>query len=320
MAIAGDFSAWTPTRGQARRLEPLDVWLWTSAFPADARLDYKLVIDGDRWVLDPANPLRQLSGYGDNSELRMPGYEPSPYVTAREGVPRGELSEPLSIESAALGHAVSYQVYTPAGYEELERLPSLYVTDGHEYAHPDMGSLPIVLDNLIAEARIRPGIAVFIDPRTGQLNRRGEQYVMSEPFLEFVTRELVPAVDAAYRTAPEQESRVILGTSLGGLNAAWFALRGSDVFGGAAAQSPAFDVVGGALLEAKLDPLRYPVRIHVSCGKFHDSERTTRLTATVLAVKGYDLKLVTTSEGHSWGQWRALLDDVLLFFWGTKGR
>ena len=38
-------------------------------FPADARIDYKIVVDG-RWQLDPGNPAVQRSGFGDNSEPR----------------------------------------------------------------------------------------------------------------------------------------------------------------------------------------------------------------------------------------------------------
>lgn len=69
---------------------------------------------GGRWILDPANPRTQRSGFGDNSELRLPGYEPSPWVERRAGVRRGALTARV-IESGRLGYAVHYQVYAPAG-------------------------------------------------------------------------------------------------------------------------------------------------------------------------------------------------------------
>ena len=38
----------------------------------------------------------------------------------------------------------------------------------------------------------------------------------------------------------------------------------------------------------------------------------------ILARKGYDLKYQEFNEGHSWGNWRAHIDDMLDFFWGRR--
>ena len=83
-----------------------------------------------------------------------------------------------------------------------------------------MGSLAAVLDNLIDDRTLRPAIAVFIDPRDPNNlgnNRRINEYNMNPQFADFVADELVPAIDAAYRTSPNADDRVILGTSMGGL-------------------------------------------------------------------------------------------------------
>ncbi len=45
----------------------------------------------------------------------------------------GNLSANQRIESSALGYALQYRVYTPAGAENLKNLPVLYVTDGQWY-------------------------------------------------------------------------------------------------------------------------------------------------------------------------------------------
>ena len=187
-------------------------------FPPDARLDYKIIVDG-AYLLDPLNPRTQLGGYGPNSVLYMPEYRYPEETLPRPGVAQGQLSEPLTIRSRALGYDVQYQVYTPAGYETLQDLPVIYATDGQEYAHPDMGALPIVLDNLIADGAIRPVLAVFIDmrdPATGG-NRRETLLVANDRFQQFLVAELVPAIDQAYRTRAAADGRAILGTSLGGL-------------------------------------------------------------------------------------------------------
>ncbi|NNE71245.1 MAG: hypothetical protein HKN29_12895, partial [Rhodothermales bacterium] len=224
LGVAGDFNGWNPSNGPASRLGSSDVWIRRESFPADARLDYKFVRNGSQWILDARNPFRQRGGFGDNSEIRMPEYVPSPWVTRVAGRANGSYSNSQTLASAALGYAVTYRVYTPPGYESgaIQNHPVLYVTDGHEYADDLTGSLRIVLDNLIAEGRIDPVIAVFIDPRVGGSNLRASQYVENPYFASFVADELVPVIDQEYRTNPAADARAILGTSLGGLNAAYF--------------------------------------------------------------------------------------------------
>jgi enterochelin esterase family protein len=118
VAVAGDFNNWDP-RGaewQAKRVAGSNVWLLETELPADARVDYKFVLNGNDWKADPANPLTVWSPLGGaNSELRMPAYRPPSEIVYRPDVPRGELSENVTLHSAKLGYDVNYRVYTPAG-------------------------------------------------------------------------------------------------------------------------------------------------------------------------------------------------------------
>lgn len=314
VAVAGDFNGWDSQLGAAKRIVGTDLWMYEADFPLDARLDYKFVLDGSRWILDPANARTQRGGFGDNSELRMPGYEPSPWVERRPDTPRGKLAA-ATIESDTLGYAVNYQVYAPASYDALENLPVLYVTDGHEYADDKMGSLVLVLDNLIAAGRMRPLLAVFIYPRVGGRNLRAEQYVLNEKFVEFVARELVPAIDTTWRTSPKREDRAILGTSLGGLNSAWFGYRAPETFYHIAIQSPAFQAGEGRILDLYRDAPRLDLDLFLTWGTMHDFGQPTLEFQRILDQKGYDYRHLTVPEGHSWGNWRALLDNILLAFW-----
>jgi len=36
----------------------------------------------------------------------------------------------------------------------------------------------------------------------------------------------------------------------------------------------------------------------------------------ILEQKEYPLKYIEVNEGHSWGNWRGLLDDMLIYFFG----
>lgn len=315
VAVAGDFNGWNPANGAATRLSNSDVWIAEYVFPTDARLDYKFVRNGGTWLLDPENPLRQRSGYGDNSELRMPDYVPSPWVDAQDGVTGGTLVS-ASMTSAALGYDVDYVVYQPAGYEALSDLPVMYVTDGHEYADQAMGSMVQVLDNLIAAGEITPVMAVFIDPRIDGTNRRAEQYILNPDFASFVADELVPVIDATYATSTDRADRGILGTSLGGLNSAYFGVQETDTFQLIVCQSPAFQAGNGGILPLYDAAPLLDLDIFLTWGTFYDFGETTLQMQSVLDAKGYDYQHILVNEGHSWGNWRALLDDILVHYWG----
>lgn len=225
VAWRGDFNGWGVATGT--QFPGTDLWIREGTLPADARVDYKLFLNGSNWVLDPANPLQMWSGFGPNSELRMPDYAYPVETVRHAGVPRGTLSGNVTMASSNLGYDVNYRVYTPAGYdpEGAQQLPVVYVTDGHEYAADHMGSMVVVLDNLISGLRLQPVLAVFIDPRqpgNPGHNRRSSEYVANADFLRFVADELVPAIDRDFTTTVAAEGRAILGTSLGGLNSAYF--------------------------------------------------------------------------------------------------
>ncbi len=315
--LAGDHNGWNPNAEAPLAFAGQSDVRWRiHRFPAAARLDYKLVRDGS-WILDPANPRQQWSGFGPNSELRMPGWV-FPEETVRDlDTPAGALTPTRTVQSTHLGYAVAYRVYTPAGYDGLAGLPVVYVTDGHEYSDDRLGAFRIVLDNLIHEGRAEPAVAVFVDPRVDGQNRRAEQYVQNPAFAAFVAEELVPAIDEAYRTRPDREGRVILGTSLGGLFSAYLGLLHPETFGRLAAQSPAFWVSEGSgwsgpsVYEMMADAEPGLFQVYLSTGTVNDTEAGARRMRDVLEQGAHALTYREVPEGHSWGNWRALLDEVL---------
>ncbi|MEM1043795.1 MAG: alpha/beta hydrolase-fold protein [Bacteroidota bacterium] len=315
--LAGDHNRWNPSAEAALAfVGQSDVRWRIHRFPEAARLEYKLVRDGT-WILDPANPHQQWGGFGPNSELRMPAWV-FPEETVRDpDAPAGAFTPNRTLASAALGYTVTYRVYTPAGYDALTDLPVVYVTDGHEYSDDRLGALRTVLDNLIYEGRAEPVIAVFVDPRVNGQNRRAEQYVQNPAFAAFVADELVPAIDAAYRTRPDRDGRVILGTSLGGLFSAYLGLEHPDVFGKLAIQSPAFwasetpDWTGPSIYDRMQGTEAGLFEVYMSTGTINDTEDGARRMRGILA-PNQGLVYHEVPESHSWGNWRALLDEVLL--------
>jgi enterochelin esterase family protein len=318
VSFAGDLNSWNPSASSARatNFAGTNLWIREGTLAADARSDYKIVVNGSNWILDPANPLQMWSGLGGaNNELRMPDYEYPQETVRNPATPRGSLTGNVTINSANMGYSVNYRVYTPAGYaaNQLRGLPVVYVADGHEYLADHLGSMVIVLDNLIAAGQLRPTIAVFIDPRqpgNPSNNRRISEYGMNPNFANFVANELVPAVDTAYRSDATADGRTILGTSMGGLNAAYFGAVKSDVFHNVAPQSPAYNQNSNIYSLYQNNDLQF-LNIFQTNGTLGGDGSGANQMAGVWTANGYDFERVIANEGHSWGQWRGQFDDIL---------
>jgi enterochelin esterase family protein len=295
-------------------------------FPRDARFDYKLFLDGRLWDLDPLNPLKQVGGYGPNSELRMPDWKFPENVVRRENIPHGTLSKDIPFKSAQLGYVINYRVYTPPGFDTAlsKNLPVLYASDGSDYWNDQMGGLVTTLDNLIADGRIVPMLAVFIDPwdQKEGVNRRQAELVPAQDrrcaFCEFMVDELIPAIDSTYPTKASREGRAIIGASLGGLHATLMAMRYGRLFGMAGIQSPAFPPAPWVLDEIG-DAEVLPAKAFIDVGVFEGGlTEGARVLRDKLKKRQVDVKYVEVNEGHSWGHWRAQLDDMLVYFFPSN--
>lgn len=314
----GDFNGWgradtIPNQGVYDSLR--GVWVLVTTFPSTARTDYKIVVDGSNWILDPMNPLQQWGGAGPNSELRMPQWQPSP---AEGQVVRatGEIKGPFTIASAALGYSVRYQVYLPAGYISERGLPVLYVTDGHEYLDPNLGHLAHTADWLIEQRKTKPFVIVAVDPRdpaNPSRNRRMEELVRNEKYATFITRELPDEVEALFKVRTDAAGKALMGTSLGGLFATWIYANHPGYFGNFAIQSPAYWVHMPILEEVAISRAA-PSKIFMMAGTYFDGLETTRRMKTVIEQKPVDLRYLEGHEGHSWGFWRARIHEPLIHF------
>jgi enterochelin esterase family protein len=340
----GSFNGWGDPGLAGSRVGGTDLWIGLATLPAASRVEYVVVPDDARPIPDPANPARGYSGLaGTTSVLALPGFTVTDESAPRDGIARGELSDPRSILSRYLGYTVDYRVYTPAGYEHLDALPVLYVLDGNDFADDRMGAMPTILDNLIADGRIKPIIAVFIDAREPgkPANNRREDAFIGHPVenARFVADELVPAVDHAYRTDRSPAGRTIAGVSFGAIAATFIAALRPDTFHGLAAFSPSLWVidspqylskpglVAGArrigettqgILGCGQDgtPACQPVRIFLSGGLPDWDVGNLGTLAAALEQRGYAIEFREVREGHTWDQWRGLSDEMLEFFYG----
>jgi enterochelin esterase family protein len=308
--VAGDFNDWDPSRDAMVNVEGTNLFTTFYHFPMDARLDYKFVKDG-QWILDPLNPRTVVGGFGPNSELQMPHYQPAPEIEYYPDIRHG------TVEKLDIGRAIgtrNVHVYLPPGYSKSNRYPVLYVQDGGEYLR--FAKINNVVDYMLSKDEIEPLIVVLIDPVN-----RNDEYAMSDKYMNLVVDTIVPHIDATYQTVSSPSARCIMGASLGGLISVYIALQNPDCFASCAAQSTPFRYGGdGGVLSVLETHETQPVDLYIDCGTFE-----TRLTGrSILAESrearrlfisgGFPLSYHEYPEGHSWGNWRAHLDNILKRF------
>jgi enterochelin esterase-like enzyme len=320
----GDFNAWGYDRkvNVKGTLVGRDLWIFKTAFPLDARLDYKILLNGSEWRLDSNNPHQQWSGVGGgspNSELRMPNWKEdlALHLPSKDG---GSITEDLLTHSNVLGYQVMYKIYTPPHYSTLKGLPIVYVTDGYEYLHPKMGNVVNMLDHLILQKKIRPIIAVFVDhrePVNRSNNRRMEELAINEKYLQFFTDELVPHVEGGLMVSGKPTDRGILGAQMGGLSAAYFAFSRPDVFGLCGIQSPSFN--SRPKIYTICDSPESPkIKVSMTSGIINDASAGTRKMKAILENNACVYYYKEVNQGQSWGNWKNLVDDILIDFFGVN--
>ncbi|GHN01259.1 hypothetical protein WSM22_27480 [Cytophagales bacterium WSM2-2] len=322
----GDFNGWGYDKNFKNTgvlIPNTRIWILKTSFAKDARLDYKLILDGNNYILDPENQYQQWSGVGGgspNSELRMPSWKESQELATHNDFPHGTIKQDILFSSKILGYQITYSVYLPNGYEKLGKLPAIYVTDGYEYLHPKLGNMSTVLDNLIAEKKIKPIIGIFIDhrePINRSVNKRMKELAMNSDYLDFFVKELIPQVEKDYPLASESSQRAILGTSMGGLTSTYFAFTRPDVFGMAGIQSPAF-WTKPQIYQLCSNPSTPKMKISMTSGLINDTSKESRKMKDILEASSCEYHYREVNEGHSWGNWRNLLDDVLIDLFGIK--
>jgi S-formylglutathione hydrolase FrmB len=131
-------------------------------------------------------------------------------------------------------------VYLPPGYDDNpERsYPAVYVIQGYTghiamWANrsPFRQPFPETADAVFAEGSAPPAIVVYVDAWTAY---GGSQFVDSRGtgrYHSYLCDEVVPFVDARYRTLPQAAHRAIMGKSSGGFGAMITPMLRPDLFG-----------------------------------------------------------------------------------------
>jgi enterochelin esterase-like enzyme len=310
VTVPGDANNWDPSSSAMSRVQGTTLWYYSRSFEADARLDYKFVISGSTWILDPRNPRQVSGGFGPNSELPMPQYVQPPEIQYDPAIPHGTLRD-TTWYSVYLGNSRTVRVYTPPGYDATaDSFSVAYFHDGLEY--DSLASADNTIDYLIAQNKIDPIMAVFIPP----VNRT-EEYAGSlmTAFSQFMVSEIVPYIDGRYRTIGSPSARVVIGASFGGNISLWLGYHYPEIFGRVGAYS---SYIADTLARGFSQSPNKDLSLYLDLGTYDKPALIPMVRAfiPILGSKAYEYEYHEYHEGHSWGNWRAHLDNALELFFG----
>ncbi|MGC9319198.1 MAG: alpha/beta hydrolase [Armatimonadota bacterium] len=136
-----------------------------------------------------------------------------------------------TFDSAAVGGPVSYHIYLPDEYqaEPERRFPVLYWLHGTSGGLPGVRPLSAHFGGAMRAGTIPPMLVVFPNAPPGSLWVDSKDGKM--PVETVVVSELVPHIDATFRTIASPEGRIVEGFSMGGYGAARLGLKHHDIFG-----------------------------------------------------------------------------------------
>jgi len=273
------------------------VWSYTIQLEPNF-YNYHFIADGAS-VTDPSNPAWHPEAI--NSQVYVPGPEYE-WVSVQD-VPHGQLEEEFYFSTATQSMR-PYAVYLPPDYDKDSRkLPTLYLSHGASGNHIDWSTQGLannILDNLIAEHKIRPMVVIMT-------NFNGVQNVYRTDLINNV----IPDVEAKFRVNKNPEQRAFAGLSMGGALAADLLVNAPWEFGFIGIWS------GGGLSIANMAPNLAEIQemrgIDFSVGAM-DFVYPFWSLPSMAALDYYDIPytgLLTPGDCHTWYFWRDALYQFL---------
>ena len=284
---------------------------------------YAIKIDGAE-VPDP-NSMMYFGSLRWGSAVEIPAEDQDSY--ALKNVPHGQLRE-IYFHSKSTQTERRAFVYTPPGYDQdsSKRYPVLYLQHGwgeNEYGWGEQGRAAWIIDNLLADNKARPFIIVMTYGMTNDTRPGAPGGLRSfdiKPFETVLVDELIPYVDANFRTFADQPHRAMAGLSMGAMETKTITLKNLDkfshigLFSGGSISMEDVEKAAGFKEKVKL--------VFVSYGsKELGGDRPNRggdpkANAEALKAAGINSHFyVSQGTAHEWQSWRRSLREIapLLF-------
>ena len=285
-------------------------WIGATAGPMEEGFHYyHLTVDGGVFN-DPG----ALNFYGSTrweSGIEIPAHDQDFY--ALKNVPHGNVQQIL-FQSKSTSTSRRAFVYTPPTYgkDKSKRYPVLYLQHGwgeDETAWSNQGRANLIMDNLIAEGKIKPFIIVMTYGMTNEVRWGHMNEFKIENFQTVLVDELIPYVDANFSTIADQQHRAMAGLSMGGMETHTITLNKPEVFSYYALLS------GGLYKPEEIKDKSKVKLIFLSCGSFENPDGVKN-SAKALKEAGFNaVSFISENTRHEFQTWRrSLLELAPLLF------
>ena len=285
-------------------------WEGTTEGPMDEGFHYyHLTIDGG--VFNDPGALNFYGSVRWESGIEIPAHDQDFY--ALKDVPHGRVQQILFPSESTKTSRRAF-VYTPPGYEknQKEKYPVLYLQHGwgeDETAWSNQGKANLIMDNMIAEGEIKPFIIVMTYGMTNEIKFGGLRNFDITPFQTVMIDELIPYIDANFRTIADQEHRAMAGLSMGGMETRMITLNKPEVFSHYALLS------GGTYKPEDIKDKSKVKLIFLSCGSRERPEGVKNATVELQNAGFNAVSYISENTAHEFQTWRRSLHELapLLF-------
>ena len=292
--------------GTVLRKDKDGIWTGTTDGPMDPGFHYyHLTIDGAT-VNDPGTH-NYFGSCRWESGIEIPAPDKDFYA-CRKDIPHGTISEVL-FNSPSTGKMQTAMVYLPPTYGKLvkgkqERFPVLYLQHGwgeNETSWGKQGHAGLIMDNLIADGKIKPFIVVMAYGLTNDFKFGSIGQFTAKEFETLLIDELIPHIDKNFLTKADKWNRAMAGLSMGGMETKLITLRRPEVFGYWGLLS------GGQYAPDEIKDTKVVKYIFEGCGS---KENPDGINSSVESLKaaGYNAEgLISEGTAHEFLTWRRCL-------------
>ncbi len=285
-------------------------WTGTTAGPMDEGFHYyHVTIDGG--VFNDPGACNYYGSVRWESGIEIPAHDQDFY--ALKDVPHGNVQQILFPSPSTKTSRRAF-VYTPPGYgsDKSNRYPVLYLQHGwgeDETAWSNQGHANLIMDNLIAEGKIKPFIIVMTYGMTNEVRWGHMNEFKIENFQTVLVDELIPYVDAHFNTIADQPHRAMAGLSMGGMETHTITLNKPEVFSHYALLS------GGIYKPEEIKDKSKVKLIFTSCGSRENPDGVKKSIEDMKTAGFNAVSYVSDKTAHEFLTWRRSLKELapLLF-------
>jgi enterochelin esterase family protein len=253
--------------------------------------------------------------------------------TEQPNVPRGKVAKHSWTSQIFPGTVRDYWVYVPAQYDGSKPAAVMVFQDGGNYVN-DKGQFrtTIVFDNLIHKKEIPLMIGLFINPgvvppaKEGERprqNRSFEYDTLSDQYVRFLEKEMLPEVENEYKLRHDAAGRGICGISSGGICAFTAAWQRPDLFSKVLSHVGSFtNIRGGDVYPGMIRKTeKKPIRVFLQDGsgdldnQFGNWPLANQQMALALKFMKYDCKFEYGDGGHNGKHGGAIMPESLKWLW-----